>query len=134
MTTQTNQSTQSTECVIIGCLFAFTEPNGLIEVPLIDSTNGEFTLTRASRYFRDVNDIERYHIKITSEEFDEPSIIHVLYDKKLHGTPKCPYLVIRVTDEGQTGDLKRKDYMAATKAIKQKRRTIEQYGYREERK
>ncbi|KAG1838186.1 hypothetical protein DFJ58DRAFT_733924 [Suillus subalutaceus] len=127
MSTPTDQPTQSTERIVMGCLFTFSEPNGLIEIPLTDAVDGFFSLTRASRYFRDIADIERYRIRISSEEFDEPSIMHVLYDKKLHGTPKCPYLVIRVTYGGQTVDLKRKDYMAATKAVEQVLRMVAPY-------
>lgn len=119
MSTQTNQSTQSTEHVVMGCLFTFAEPNGLIEVTLKDDVDGYFTLTRGSRYFEDITDIERDQIKISDEECDEPSVMHVMYDKKKHGTPKCSYLVIRATYGGQTVDIRRKDYMAATKAVEQ---------------
>lgn len=72
MSTQTNQSTQSTEHVVMGCLFTFAEPNGLIEVTLKDDVDGYFTLTRGSRYFEDITDIERDQIKISDEECDEP--------------------------------------------------------------
>ncbi|KAG1884138.1 hypothetical protein F4604DRAFT_1677277 [Suillus subluteus] len=124
MTTQTQQSSQSTEKLVMGCLFSFAEPNGLVEIPLKDGDNGYFTLSRAGWYFRDIAEIERYRIRMTSEEFEEPSIIHVLFDNKLHGTPKCPYLVVRVTNGGQAVDLKRKDYMAATKAVEQTTRRL----------
>lgn len=116
MTTQPNHSN---ERMIMACLFAFGDCNGIVEVTIRDNANGRFVLTRTGHYFRAVENVKWYKVKINSEGFEEPTVFHVLYDKTLHGMPICPYMVFKATAEGQAVDLQIEDYMAATKAVEQ---------------
>ncbi|KAG1793647.1 uncharacterized protein HD556DRAFT_1308500 [Suillus plorans] len=113
------QLNNSNERLITACLFAFSDCNGILEVTIRDSANGRFVLTRTNHYFRAVENMKQYKVKINSEEFDEPTIFHVLYDKTLHGMPICPYMVFKAMAEGHALDLQREDYMAVMKAVEQ---------------
>ncbi|KAG1807193.1 hypothetical protein EV424DRAFT_1350755 [Suillus variegatus] len=112
-----SQTSTSTEHLIMGCVFAPTQPNGFLEVTIKDGHNGTFTLTRPNQFFKDIADIKQYQITTGDEQVDEPHVIHVMYDRKLHGTSLCPYLVFKGTQEGQALALERKDYMTATAVI-----------------
>ncbi|KAG1784385.1 uncharacterized protein HD556DRAFT_1451824 [Suillus plorans] len=111
------QTSVSPERVVIGCLFTPTDPNGFVDVTIRDGPKGTFTLTRHNRFFSELSNMKQYHSSARKNEDNEPYFIHVIYDKTLHGTPRCPYLVVKGMCKGQAVGLERKDYMAATNAV-----------------
>lgn len=113
------QTSVSPERVVIGCLFAPTDPNGFVDVTIRDGPKGTFTLTRHNRFFSELSNMKQYHSSARKNEDNESYFIHMIYDKTLHGTPRCPYLVVKGMCKGQAVDLERKDYMAATNAVDQ---------------
>jgi hypothetical protein len=116
MNSGAEQSSQGGDRVVEACLFTFSEQNGFIQITVNCGVDGELYLMRKSRYFTEQADVQQFASAISSDNGDEPTFMHIFYDHTLHGTPKCPYLVVKMSD-GSATDLKRKDYMAATKAI-----------------
>lgn len=114
-----NQTKISPEHIVIGCLFAPTDPNRFLEVTIRDGPKGTFILTRHNCFFKELLDMRQYHSLVTNDEDNEPHIMYVIYDRKLHGTPRCPYLVLKKVHKGQAVDLQCKDYIAATNTVDQ---------------
>ncbi|KAG2121284.1 hypothetical protein DEU56DRAFT_760765 [Suillus clintonianus] len=118
MTDQINQTT-SNDRQIMACLFAFTESNGLLKVIVKNKRSGRVVLRWPGNYFKNITEIKQVQVTIKSEKFLDATVFSVLYDKKLHGTLLCPYLVFKIMNTTKVEDLDRKDFITACKAVEQ---------------
>lgn len=112
------QTSTTTEQIVMGCLFAPTDPNGLIEVTVRTGEHGKFHVRGTGPYFRDDAEIEEFENAIEDKREKDITIFNVRYDIKLHGTPKCPYLVLKIVN-GVPVDLGRSNYMNTMKSVKE---------------
>ncbi|KAG2148936.1 hypothetical protein DEU56DRAFT_909234 [Suillus clintonianus] len=116
---------------ISACLVSFSPDNGFVD---LDIEPGLLKLqdlrTKGSKYFCSEAEIKQCRITFRGdkETNDAEFQLIVLYDHKLHGTDRCPYLAFKTIDKVMTS-VEKEDYMAVIKSVdlmKHKLRPFEQ--------